>query len=159
MLISVRSTADIGPGQETVEVSLIPTSPTGAANDWASRWKRLTRSGSQEYSSGRILTATSRLSFVSRPRYTSPIPPLPSNDVIWYEPKCSPISATLRPRFWTLPTLRTPAYFTYLRLRPALFKIRYVRACSKSSTLTRRLVPSRWDTLLMLTRTSIRRRA
>ena len=39
----------------------------------ASRWNRLTRTGSRENSSGRILIATSRFSFVCA-RYTSPFP-------------------------------------------------------------------------------------
>src|SRR4051812_36615035 len=34
--------------------------------------------------------ATSRLSFVSRARYTSPIPPLPSRERISYVPTCVP---------------------------------------------------------------------
>jgi hypothetical protein len=38
----------------------------------ASRWKRFTREGPRENSSGRNLIATSRLSLVSRARYTSP---------------------------------------------------------------------------------------
>src|SRR5215467_3493528 len=57
----------------------------------ASRWNRLTRSASRENSSGRILIATSRFSFVSRARYTSPIPPLPSKAVISCDPSWSPI--------------------------------------------------------------------
>ena len=35
--------------------------------------------------------ATSRFNFVSRARYTSPIPPLPNSAVISYDPSCVPI--------------------------------------------------------------------
>src|SRR5262245_9754414 len=61
------------------------------ARTCASRWNRVTRSGSRENSSGRILIATSRFSFVSVARYTSPMPPLPSKAVISYEPSGVPI--------------------------------------------------------------------
>src|SRR5262249_12517341 len=54
-------------------------------------WNRLPRSPTRENSSGKILMATSRLSFVSRARYTSPIPPLPSKAVISCEPSRMPI--------------------------------------------------------------------
>src|ERR1044071_251451 len=40
---------------------------------------------------GRTLTATSRLSFPSRARYTSPIPPAPKGARISYGPKRSPV--------------------------------------------------------------------
>src|SRR5215831_16838394 len=61
----------------------------------ASRWKRLTRDGSRENSSGRNLIATSRLSLVSRARYTSPIPPLPRRAVISSEPSRVPTSTDI----------------------------------------------------------------
>ncbi len=48
------------------------------ASTVASRRNRACRSGSLDTLSGRIFSATSRLSFASRPRYTSPIPPAPS---------------------------------------------------------------------------------
>ena len=44
----------------------------------ASRWKRASRSGSRAKSAGRVFSATSRPSRVSRARYTSPMPPAPS---------------------------------------------------------------------------------
>src|SRR5262249_11369144 len=49
-----------------------------------------------ENSSGKILIATSRFNFASRPRYTSPIPPLPSNAVISYEPSCCPMVIAMK---------------------------------------------------------------
>ena len=52
------------------------------ASNFASRWNRATRSASRANSSGRILIATSRPSFISLAWYTSPIPPLPSWEVI-----------------------------------------------------------------------------
>src|SRR5215831_242557 len=61
----------------------------------ASRWNRLARSLSSENSSGRILIATSRLSLVSRARYTSPIPPLPRRAVISNEPSRVPTSTDI----------------------------------------------------------------
>src|SRR5262249_41564577 len=45
----------------------------------------------RENSSGKILIATSRFSFVSRARYTSPMPPLPRRAVISWEPSCAPM--------------------------------------------------------------------
>src|SRR5262249_54032195 len=48
-------------------------------------------SASRQNSSGKIFIATSRLSFKSRARYTSPIPPLPSRPVISCEPSCVPM--------------------------------------------------------------------
>ena len=48
----------------------------------ASRSNRASASASPARRSGRILTATSRSSFVSRARYTSPIPPAPSGERI-----------------------------------------------------------------------------
>src|SRR5262245_12920971 len=39
--------------------------------------------------------ATSRLSLLSRARYTSPIPPLPSKAVISYDPSCWPICSDM----------------------------------------------------------------
>ena len=49
-----------------------------AARTRASRWRRETHSGSREKPSGSTLSATSRPSFRSFARYTSPIPPAPS---------------------------------------------------------------------------------
>ena len=51
------------------------------ASSFASRSKRARRSGSAAKASGRTLRATSRPSFVSVARYTSPMPPLPSAEV------------------------------------------------------------------------------
>src|SRR6516162_1901781 len=51
----------------------------------------MTRSASRENSSGRILIATSRFSFESRARYTSPIPPTPRRAMISCEPRTVPI--------------------------------------------------------------------
>ena len=53
-----------------------------AASSCASRRKRASRSGSCATSAGSTLRATSRPSFVSVARYTSPIPPAPRADVI-----------------------------------------------------------------------------
>src|SRR5262245_58437295 len=61
----------------------------------ASRRKRLTRSASRENSSGKIFIATSRFNFVSRARYTWPIPPLPSRAVISSEPSRVPTSTDI----------------------------------------------------------------
>src|SRR5262249_51682672 len=61
----------------------------------ASRRKRLTRSASRENSSGKIFIATSRFNFVSRARYTSPIPPLPRRAVISSEPSRVPTSTDM----------------------------------------------------------------
>jgi hypothetical protein len=41
-------------------------------------WRHHFRSTSEANDSGRTLTGTSRLSLVSRARYTSPMPPAPS---------------------------------------------------------------------------------
>src|SRR5438128_2436656 len=48
-----------------------------AARVLASRWNRAIRSASATNRSGRTLIATSRSSFVSRARYSSPVPPRP----------------------------------------------------------------------------------
>ena len=48
------------------------------ASERASRSKRASRSASPATASGRTLIATSRPSFGSLARYTSPIPPAPS---------------------------------------------------------------------------------
>src|SRR5258706_16101640 len=73
-----------------------------AASDFASRSNRTTRSLSSKNASGRILRATSRASFVSVARYTSPIPPAPRGERISYgptrEPGCS-ISCAESKRF------------------------------------------------------------
>ena len=52
----------------------------------ASRSNRAMRSGSEDTAGCSALMATSRLSLVSRARYTSPIPPAPSAPVISYGP-------------------------------------------------------------------------
>src|SRR5262244_242898 len=65
------------------------------ASTSASRRKRVTRSASRENSSGRILIATSRLSLVSRARYTSPIPPFPRRAVISSEPSRVPTTTDI----------------------------------------------------------------
>src|SRR5262245_32936458 len=56
----------------------------------ACRSKRARRSPSWAKASGRILIATSRWSFVSRARYTSPMPPAPIWSVISYGPSRVP---------------------------------------------------------------------
>src|SRR5882762_210781 len=56
------------------------------ASTCASRWKRARRSGSSANVSGMTFNATSRPSFVSRARYTSPIPPAPRAERISYAP-------------------------------------------------------------------------
>src|ERR1700757_4205162 len=56
----------------------------------ASCSKRFKRSLSRETAVGRTLTATLRSNLVSRARYTSPIPPDPSNDWISYGPSFVP---------------------------------------------------------------------
>src|SRR5205085_589111 len=56
----------------------------------ASRRKRSTRTGSLENSAGRTFTAALRPSFESMARYTSPMPPLPMDDPISYEPRRVP---------------------------------------------------------------------
>ena len=61
-----------------------------AARILASRSKRTRRSVSLVKMSGRSLMATSRSSWRSRARYTSPIPPLPSRSTIVYGPNLSP---------------------------------------------------------------------
>src|SRR5215510_11211521 len=60
------------------------------ASTWASRLKRASRSGSRSNACGRIFRATSRLSRVSRPRYTSPVPPAPGGARISYGPSFVP---------------------------------------------------------------------
>src|SRR5215831_3953142 len=60
------------------------------ASTWASRRNRAIRSPSSVNASGRIFSATSRLSFVSRARYTSPMPPAPMADRISYAPRRVP---------------------------------------------------------------------
>src|SRR5215471_18690160 len=61
-----------------------------AASVCASRVNRARRSGSAANSSGRTLSATSRFSFVSRARYTSPMPPAPIGARISYGPRLVP---------------------------------------------------------------------
>src|SRR6185369_3144814 len=61
-----------------------------AATALASRSKRASASGCAANSSGRTLTATSRSSFESRARYTSPMPPAPSGEKISYRPSRVP---------------------------------------------------------------------
>ena len=53
------------------------------ASSFASRSKRASRSGSAANAAGSTLMATSRLSFVSVARYTSPMPPAPSGPTTW----------------------------------------------------------------------------
>src|SRR5438270_8580354 len=60
------------------------------ASVWASRVNRASRSGSLAKRSGSTLIATSRLSFVSRARHTSPIPPAPIGATISYGPRRVP---------------------------------------------------------------------
>src|SRR6266496_1896502 len=56
------------------------------ARVWASRVNRTSRSASLAKRSGSTLIATSRFSFVSRARYTSPMPPAPRAETISYGP-------------------------------------------------------------------------
>src|SRR5262245_8831549 len=60
------------------------------ARTWASRLNRDRRSASRANSAGRIFSATSLFSFVSRARYTSPIPPDPRAERISYGPSREP---------------------------------------------------------------------
>src|SRR5215471_2269023 len=60
------------------------------ARTCASRLNRASRSGSAANSAGRIFRATSRFSFVSRARYTSPIPPAPIAERTSYGPSRVP---------------------------------------------------------------------
>src|SRR5262249_58933240 len=82
------------------------------ANTCASRLKRERRSGSFVNASGRSLRATSRLSFVSDARYTSPIPPSPSFETTRYGPSELPIM---------LEQLREPFYTRGRRLERSAF--------------------------------------
>src|SRR5262245_43088849 len=68
-----------------------------AATARASRSKRARRSGSAAKRSGRTLIATSRFRRASRARYTSPMPPAPSEPVISYEPRRVPGLSDIRP--------------------------------------------------------------
>jgi hypothetical protein len=61
-----------------------------AATAFASRSNRTRASGSAARCAGSTLTATSRLSLVSRARYTSPMPPAPMATEISYWPKRRP---------------------------------------------------------------------
>src|SRR5678815_1285234 len=61
-----------------------------AASIRASRSKRARRSESPVIARGRTLIATSRPSFVSRARYTSPMPPAPSGAPSSYWPNRVP---------------------------------------------------------------------
>src|SRR6202790_1315592 len=63
------------------------------ASTWASRRKRINRLGSCAKFGDRTLIATSRLRFLSRARYTSPIPPAPTGARISYEPSTAPVSS------------------------------------------------------------------
>src|SRR5438132_757306 len=65
------------------------------ARTFASRWNRATRSWSAVNPSGRILTATSRSSRVSRARYTSPMPPAPMSERTSYGPRREPAVSTI----------------------------------------------------------------
>src|SRR6516225_8788492 len=60
------------------------------ARVFASCSKRATRIASFENDAGRTLSATSRLSAVSRARYTSPMPPEPIGSTISYDPNRVP---------------------------------------------------------------------
>src|SRR5438477_6636479 len=60
------------------------------ASVWASRVNRTSRSASLAKRSGSTLIATSRLSLVSRARYTSPMPPAPIGATISYGPRRVP---------------------------------------------------------------------
>src|SRR5262245_47633550 len=61
-----------------------------AASVLASCSNRISLSGSAENSSGRILSATTRSSRVSRARLTAPIPPAPSGASTSYTPTRDP---------------------------------------------------------------------
>src|SRR6266540_2972037 len=72
---------------------------TSLARPRASRSNRVSLSGSADTDSGRTLIATSRPSFVSFARYTSPIPPAPRGERISYGPKRVP-AARLKSFLW-----------------------------------------------------------
>ena len=68
----------------------------------ASRSKRCLATGSAETFAGRILIATSRPSLVSFARYTSPIPPTPSEGTISYGPSLVPEMRAILARHYIL---------------------------------------------------------
>ena len=65
---------------------------------FASRSKRSLASGFSDMWAGRTLIATVRSRRVSRPRYTSPMPPAPSGDWISYGPSLVPAVSAIRTR-------------------------------------------------------------
>ena len=75
------------------------------ARSWASRRKRATRSGSCVNDSGSTLSATSRLSFGSLARYTSPMPPAPSGESTSYIPSLDPEGSGIDRRRLSSPLL------------------------------------------------------
>src|SRR4051812_6411220 len=78
------------------------------ARTCASRVNRAQRSGSAANSGGRIFSATSRRSFVSRARYTSPIPPAPSRPTTSYAPSRPPGVIDTERRDYSAASFRAP---------------------------------------------------
>src|SRR5687768_1743981 len=78
------------------------------ASVFASRSKRIRRSGSLANDSGRIFSATSRSSLVSRARYTSPMPPAPILAAISYGPKRAPEARAMAKPFYGVYRFRLP---------------------------------------------------
>src|SRR5579862_3820981 len=77
----------------------------------ASCSNRRSRSASVATASGSTLIATSRPSRVSRARYTSPMPPAPTGDVISYGPSLVPVASVMDARHYspdTAPLLPLP---------------------------------------------------
>ncbi len=87
-----RRSARVGPSTSSRTSARVPPASSrpwiwamlgwfSEARTRASRSKRASRSGSAVNASGSTFSATSRSSFVSRARYTSPMPPAPSGPV------------------------------------------------------------------------------
>src|ERR1035438_1404911 len=72
------------------------------ARTCASRWKRAISGVSRANSCRITFSATSRPSFESAARYTSPIPPVPSGDRISYGPSLVPAVRAMRARNYSL---------------------------------------------------------
>src|ERR1019366_6351606 len=72
------------------------------ARTCASRWKRAISGVSRANSCRITFSATSRPSFESAARYTSPVPPVPSGDRISYGPSLVPAVSAIRARNYSL---------------------------------------------------------
>src|SRR4030095_5204348 len=97
-----------------------------AASALASRSNLAMRSASAATASGRALIATSRRSFVSRARYTSPMPPAPSGPSTSNDPMREPaVSGTRTLELWNFGTLEPSprAYVTEVATATAVLHI------------------------------------